>query len=319
MMKKKKHRYFTNREVLLFGICLLEGAIIVYDIFFRQGVSIKDIIVQDIFTFVTSVICSIVATAALPKGVQNNDSEELAEKIEQKIRTLFENSQYVLPVASYVDTNDPNREFNKKLNESISNTQNYLYFGDRALYLTKRLGKDIHQTNNRLAITVLLADIRDDDLFSARADAYMQKERSLQQADNSKHIRNIDEIINEEKLEVIRSLYALGKLNEKYSIRVYLHKEIPFIRFEITDRLLVLSFLTQLTTGKKYPTTVLYENENIFKPNFEDYAKEVIKRSYPMKEKDLSLSGLLSLSRQANMIIEDIHSITDYYNTYVKD
>lgn len=97
-----------------------------------------------------------------------------------------------------------------------------------------------------------------------------------------------------------------------------MHREIPFIRFEITDNLLVLSFLTQLTTGKKYPSTVLYANENIFKPNFEDYAREVMKRSSPMDESDLTISGLENLSREAGMIIEDTHCITDYYDTYVR-
>lgn len=256
---RKEHRFFSKREVVLFCFLLLESLIIIFDIVSRKDVSQNDIIVRDIFTILISVICSVIATAVLPRGVQNNDSEELAEKVSERINKLFEENQYVLPVASYVDTNDPNREFNKRLNDSISKTQNYLYFSDRALYLSRRLSKEIHQTNDRLAITVLLADIRDNNLFMARAEAYMQKERALHREDSSKSIRDIGEIINEEKLEVLRSLYALGKLKEKYIIKVYLHREIPFIRFEITDNLLVLSFLTQLTTGKKYPSTVLCE------------------------------------------------------------
>lgn len=315
---RKEHRFFSKREVVLFCFLLLESLIIIFDIVSRKDVSQNDIIVRDIFTILISVICSVIATAVLPRGVQNNDSEELAEKVSERINKLFEENQYVLPVASYVDTNDPNREFNKRLNDSISKTQNYLYFSDRALYLSRRLSKEIHQTNDRLAITVLLADIRDNNLFMARAEAYMQKERALHREDSSKSIRDIGEIINEEKLEVLRSLYALGKLKEKYIIKVYLHREIPFIRFEITDNLLVLSFLTQLTTGKKYPSTVLYANENIFKPNFEDYAREVMKRSSPMDESDLTISGLENLSREAGMIIEDTHCITDYYDTYVR-
>lgn len=53
------------------------------------------------------------------------------------------------------------------------------------------------------------------------------------------------ELIINEKMEVLRSLYALGKLSDIYDIHVYLHKEIPFIRFELTDSLMVLTFLTQ--------------------------------------------------------------------------
>lgn len=314
----KKKRFFTKREIVLFCVCLLELLVIIYDIFWKQNVPQKDI-VQDVFTFITSVICSILATVVLPKGIQMEDSQNLTNDIENRIEKMFEKNQCVLPIASYVDTNDPNLKFNEKMNESISLAQNYTYFSDRALYLAKRLGRDIHKTNNRLNITVLLADVRESALFTSRAEAYLQKERTLLREDSTKTIRNKEEIINEEKLEVLRSLYALSMLKNKYNIHIYLHKEIPFIRFEITDSLLVLSFLTQLTTGKKYPSTVLYENENIFKPNFEDYAKEVIKRSYAMRDDELQLENLIKLGKQAKIKGCNENTVTNYYQEYVKE
>lgn len=315
--KKKKRKAFTRREIFLFCWGLLELFIIVY-----EGIPLQNIqganIWQHVFTFATAVVCSILATVVLPRGIQKEDTKELADEIEKRIGSIYEKNQCVLPVVSYVDTNDPNIRFNQKMNESISATLNYTYFSDRALYLTKRLGRDIHKTNNRLKIVVLLADIRDDNLFNSRADIYLQKERALQRENPARTIRDVKDIIREEKLEVLRSLYALGRLKEKYDIRVYLHKEIPFIRFEITDSLLVLSFLTQLSTGKKYPSTVLYENENIFKPNFEDYAKEVMKRAYLMRDEELQIDNLLKLGYVAKIKNCKKDEITNYYNEVVK-
>ena len=54
------------------------------------------------------------------------------------------------------------KPFEEKMNASVSTTQHYIYFSDRALYMTKRLGKDINTFNPRLKITVFLADIRVD-------------------------------------------------------------------------------------------------------------------------------------------------------------
>lgn len=123
---RKEHRFFSKREVVLFCFLLLESLIIIFDIVSRKDVSQNDIIVRDIFTILISVICSVIATAVLPRGVQNNDSEELAEKVSERINKLFEENQYVLPVASYVDTNDPNREFNKRLNDQ-QNTKLFVF------------------------------------------------------------------------------------------------------------------------------------------------------------------------------------------------
>lgn len=251
---------------------------------------------------------------ALQKSLQY-----LAEETEKRLEKILEQNQYILPTATYTDTNDPNREFNEIMNKSISVTKHYLYFSDRALYLTKRLGRDIHNNiNDRIEIKVILADVREIILFTARNDKYMQKAHVLQREDPTIKIKNVEEIINEERLKVLQSLYALGKLKEKYNIQVYLHKEIPFIRFEITDELLSLSFLTQLSTGKDYPSTVLYKNDSIFKINFEDYANEVIKRAYLMKCEDLKLENLLKLGRQANIEGCDEMAITSYYNSEVK-
>lgn len=316
-MKKK----FTKREVILFCVCLLEACIIISAII--SGISILNEInvYGNIFTFVTAVICSILATALTPRITQDDDSdivEKMNTEFEDKIKEFVLKQQHVLPLATYVDTDDPNMEFNEKLNESISKTHQYIYYSDRALYLTKRLGKEIHKIDSRLNIIVILADIREDDIFYSRQEIYLQRERARHSNNNSYIIRELDEIICEEKKEILRSLYALGELQKKYNIEIYLHKEIPFIRFEITDSLLVLSFLTQLATGKKYPSTVIYENEAIFKTNFEDYAKEIIKRSYHVQTEDLSVKNLISWGKMSGIDNITEKEIKEYYENVVE-
>lgn len=310
----KMKKGFTKKEIIIGCICLLEFCIIISGVLIsKQNIKLYG----DIFTIVTAVVCSILATALTPRTIQNDDSG-IGDEINRKMEDFFFKQQCVLPNATYVGTNDPNMEFNEKLNESISKTHQYIYCSDRALYLSKRLGKEIHKVDSRLTITVILADIREDDIFYARQEVYLQRERARHSNDNSYVIRGIDEIVREEKKEILRSLYALGELKKKYNIEIYLHKEIPFIRFEITDSLLVLSFLTQLSTGKKYPTTVIYENEAIFKTNFEDYAKEIMQRSQYLKTKDLSLQSLVQLGKDSG--INDItkREIKEYYENVVE-
>ena len=325
-MKKIFKNFFKNifssetpREVIMFCIIILLLAVLALCELSEQ----KEFIWTNFITITISIVCSILAATLLPKVVQKKQFDDLESNIVRKIENILDVNKYTSPTAAYTDTNDPHMGFNEKVNRSISETNNYLYFSDRALYLTKRLGRDIRETNNRLSIIVLLADVRESALFEARSGVYMQRRRALNKEESAQKeliqgINSQEEIINEEKLEVLRSLYALGKLQEKYDIQVYLHKEIPFIRFEITDNLLVLSFLTQLSTGKKFPSTLIYENKNIFRLNYIDYAQEVIKRSYHMSSEELQIDKLLELGVTANIKDCNKEIIVSHYNENVK-
>lgn len=145
---------------------------------------------------------------------------------------------------------------------------------------------------------------------------YLKKERANFQ--NVKNQKSIDEIIINEKMEVLRSLYALGKLSEKYEIHVYLHKEIPFIRFELTDSLMVMTFLTQWTSGKKYPATLIFENNDLFKTNFMDYSEQLKMRSENIAIDDLTIDKLRSLAQSAGLPDFKDEEITKYYEEFVK-
>lgn len=354
--KKKAKKSLSKREIVFICVIILETLLILFDIipFLKTANSKLNL---DLFTLITAVVCSILAAALTPKVISDNNSglvekldnyaasiserdDRLSEQIskffgnvsndnsqligkikynvDQQIKDFLNTQQCVLPTVTYFDTNDPNIEFNKKMNASVSTTQHYIYFSDRALYMTKRLGKDINTFNPRLKITVFLADIRVDEIFYSRKDVYLKRERAKHDKTKDYVIRNIDQIVCQEKKEVLRSLYALNELKSRYDIEIYLHKEIPFIRFEITDSLLVMSFLPQLSTGKKYPSTLIYENEAVFKPNFEDFANEIRIRSQHLNDLDLTLDSLLLLARDAHLDDITEYEIREYYETRVK-
>lgn len=297
---------FSKREIIMCCIVIFCVTIVVYNMLSVDSGTAFDVIYENIFTIIISITCSILATALLPRILQGNSANDYIKLLNQ--------AKNVVPYV-YDDTNDPNIDFNKRMNDSIRQTTKYYHFSDRALYLSKRLSKDIDQTNDRLEIVALLADIRDDLLFESRLDVYRQRERAKNWY-NKKHSPRTDvEIIREEKISVLQSLYALGQLKEKYNITIYLHHEIPFIRYEITDDLMAMSFLTQLASGKRYPSTLLYENNSIFKTNFLDYTKQIIGRSVGVNENNLTIESLLELANTAGVCNCTADEITKYYES----
>lgn len=339
-MDRKKFERFSKRETGLLCFLLLLLAILIACIV-QYKWKVTDIIFQNSFTFITSVVCSVLATTLLPRIFQSPNSDEIQKIVQEEIRNLptetrtldteqiremfkeevigiTNKNSLVTPSAVYMDTDDPNPEFNEKLNQSILKSQNYIYFSDRAKYTAKRLyqGIDSKYTNPNLKIKVFVADIRDEynkdnEVFVARADAYTSRERKLPPEMTR---REIKEIIRQEKMDILNSIYCLAQLQDKFDIKIYLHKEIPFIRFEITDTMFVMTFLNRIATGKKHPLTVVYENESVFKPNYEEYAKEIMNRSYELTKDDLTLNGLIKLGEKANLYCDE-NSIMEYYNS----
>ncbi len=311
-------KYMLPIFIILICISLLELCIIIYNVLTRD-LSAIPWEAQNFFSFITAIICSILASAVmlfLPNVASKDLDEDASKNIDRIVKETIKNlPDGRLPVL-YEDTNDPNVNFNSRLNRGIQSTKKYIYFGDRALYLTKRLGREIVYHDSRLEIYVFLADIREDSIFRSRERMYLKKEKANVQGKKSQ--RTIDEIIINEKMEILRSLYALGKLSEKYEIHVYLHKEIPFLRFEVTDSLMVLTFLTQWTSGKKYPATLMFENNDLFNTNFADYSEQLKLRSEKLSVEYLTIDNLRILAKSAGLPDFKDDEITKYYEKYVK-
>lgn len=307
-------KYKLPLFIILICVSLLELCIIIYSAC-TKDLSTVPLEAQNLFSFITAIICSILASAVmlfLPNATSNDSVKDIDRIVKETLKNVPDGR---LPVM-YDDTNDPNVNFNSRLNRGIQSTKKFIYFGDRALYLTKRLGREIVYHDARLEIFVFLADIREDSIFRSREHMYLKKEKANVQGKKSQ--RSIDEIIINEKMEVLRSLYALGKLSEKYEIHVYLHKEIPFIRFELTDSLMVLTFLTQWTSGKKYPATLMFENNDLFNTNFVDYSEQLKMRSEKLTLDKLTIDNLRVLAESAGLPGFKEEEITKYYEEYVK-
>lgn len=239
---------------------------------------------------------------------ENEEKELLREKrIEEKMQEMYLKSLNMAPTYVYSDANQPIEDFNKRLNKSIENTTYYYFFSDRGLYVSKRLLKDIKNCNERFCAVICLQDIRDKRVFKARSKEYKKREINLGGSRTDK------EIISDEKLNVLKSLYVLSRL-EKIDVKIYLHREIPLMRFEITDDILAISFLPMLIKGSKYPPTLIYENEELFRPAYLDYFKNVKKRSIQVKKEDITIDYLLKLGKKAKIKNITENAIVEYYN-----
>lgn len=307
MKEKIRVALFT----ILISFCLLEFCIIIKNILTKEMFIPK---IQEIYSLLTAILCSLIASGFM-LFVPNASSSDSVKDIDINVKEILKKLE-VLP-AIYGDTDDPNSEFNTRLNNGILSSRKYIYFGDRALFMTKRLGRELfNHDHSRLEITVFLADIREDSIFKSREHMYLQKEKAKAQIDKTQ--RSINEIITNEKMEVLRSLYAIGKLSKQYEINVYLHKEIPFIRFELVDSLVVLTFLTQWVSGKDYPTTLMFENNDFFSANFEDYSEQIKKRSEKLPTDGLDMDYLRGLAESARLPDFADDEITKYYEEKVK-
>ncbi len=295
---------FTKREVIMCCISILLLLTLLISIYKTDATTVYDFFLDQWFTIFVSVVSSIAATALLPKVLQGGNPNDGIQ--------LLNLGKSVVPYV-YEDTNDPNVDFNKRMNDSISKTRKYFYFSDRALYLPRRLYKDIHNTNDRLEIVVFLADVQDNDIFSSRMNIFHQRERAHNRDKGNASITTDEEIIKIEKLNILRSVYALGQLKSEYNITIYLHKELPFIRYEITDDLLAMSFLTQLSSGKTYPSTLLYENDSVFRINFLDYTKQIISRATLLSDHDLTADELANRGKAAGILDCAPDAITQFY------
>lgn len=306
-MDKYKKNGFSKREAVLLCLLLLTVLVLIATVVGNKW-KITSGLFQNVYTLLTSVLCSVLATAVLPRALQSSDIGDIKDIIQTEMENIMNKNSEVSPIEIYTDTNAPNPEFNDMLNDSIMHSHNYTYFSDRAMFTVKRLYKDIN-ANSAITITVFVADIRDDELFQSRKDTYNGRERM---DPRYKSRRMLSSIIEQEKKDILSSIYGLSQLRDKFEISVYLHKEIPFIRFEITDTLIVMTFLNRISTGKKHPTTLVYRNESVFKPNYEEYVREITERSYKLTDNDLTITGIMSLAKDAGIDCTE-EEITKYY------
>ena len=119
MDKKDK---LSRREIAFICIILLLISIIIVSLFTasQNGVALFRIYFENIFTFFVSVVCSILATVLLRQDSPSTEDltiDKIAAEVDNRVRTLYLQQSMVNATATYVDTNDPNRDFNAQLNK----------------------------------------------------------------------------------------------------------------------------------------------------------------------------------------------------------
>lgn len=309
----KKATRETKRTIwkIAFGISLCINGIFLYLLISSKIITPQiGILGLNLVTLLGNFFLSFLVSILYTSFCRANDEEKEMKRekdFEEKIQSIYLEMLEMAPTYVYPATNQPIEDFNHRLNKSISTTKNYYYFSDRGLYVTKRLKNDIKDFNERLCVILCLQDINEDSTFRARAEEY--RKREIKQNGN----RDLETIIRDEKINVLKSLYVISQL-DNIDIKVYLHKEIPFIRFEITDDILAISFLPMLMEGKKYPPTLIYEKEELFKQSYMDYFNDVLQRSTLLKKEELSIDNLLKMGKKAKIKNITENDITGYYS-----
>lgn len=294
-----------KKGILLGTIATIEGAIIINlwaNTLSKSETFWKTVIIQAV-TVIISIAASIISSSIYTFIDKDESvSEESLRKIVDQLG-MIERIKYA-PDRVYVGTDLTYEEFNKNLNSSIKKTEHYYYMGDKAKFTAKRLKNNIQNYNSKLSIEIFIPDIREKDLFKARS-------KQLQRESRHHGHRSKEELILREKMDIIKSMYLLWSLKDRFDIYLYLHKEIPLYRLEITDNMLVMSLLPALVDGNYYPITFVYENESQLRETYKDYLAEVKERSTTIKLDTVTMEYFEELGKE---YIREDFSISDLEN-----
>lgn len=253
-----------------------------------------------------SIIASMLYTFYCKKSDEEKEKRQFV-LIKNDIQDALLITRKFSPTHIYPESDVPIPEYNKKINDSIERTEKFYYFSDRAMFVAKRLKRDIKKHHDRFTVYICIQDIRDESALNAREEEF--RKRELQR----KGTRKLDEIVLDEKIDVLKSLYVLSRL-EGIDLKIYLHREISYMRFEITDDLVALSFLPMQIGGKRFPPTLIYENEDLFRRTYLDYINDVMFRYNPIDVSQIDINWLRKLAKDAGIKNISNETITSYYD-----
>lgn len=160
--------------------------------------------------------------------------------------------------ANYSPAGDkPDPAFNAIIRREMESSHCYhFFFSNRARYHTSRL-KDykIDRTSN---FDIALPHLEEDKVFRAMAENRFNNEAQHQSGIDTRKLK--DDYRKREWEDTFKSFYFMYKLmvTKGLLIKVYVHTEIPFIRFELTTRILAMSFLPMKSKGQ-YPPSIIYD------------------------------------------------------------
>lgn len=266
-MKKVKKFWGTSISITL----SLLGSIF---FFILPEIFPENIMLREAICMITIVSIFYSFVSVILRNIADENNKE-HQKILQSITPLSSglSSKYFFPASEY-----PNNEFNRIINEELCRTKSYFYFSNKAFYHTNRLLALFHKVQRNSIFTVILPDLYEDEIFEAIADNLIEKARII----GNEISKEKEFYVRLAREDTFKSIYYVTKLKEHFKnvnkIILYLHREIPFIRFELSDTLLALSFLPMIKEGY-YPPSMIYSKNSLYWETFSAYVQQIINRS----------------------------------------
>lgn len=310
-------KYLTILILIIF-IMILLGIMWDFNIFngIATWLAFDNIFWAVAITIITSVFLLFLENK-LFKVEANDSSKELVEDIK---RIVDENNQTIIhrlnlysPIKSYPASDTPIDDFNGIINREFVISQTYRYMGDRAEYLTYRLEQLKSQTYNHsrgLDIEILLPHIANDYFVISRVDSLKRKEPYIGIED----IEELkDKLVKDYKIGIIKSLWVFYHLSSYYQFNIYFYDDLPFIRYEILDNVMVLSLLT-MDSQKKYPPTFIYSKESAYYNAFSQHHYNMVRmnkdKGHPhFDNSTLNIDNIISYALSAGISAEEVKEV----------
>lgn len=203
------------------------------------------------------------------------------------------------PTQTFPASNEFDEVRHKTLLERFLNTSEDVFYGDRAVTMLRRLKYYLEisdtisqeKVQNVKEVVFLLADYRNDEMFSALANIRLLRERNRKEKSSSEDIDDDhDDHIVKERIDVLRTIYTLWKfsvaegIEDKLNIRfqVYLYKDIPVMRLEKMDSCVVVSNMP--TEGMEFTSLGLYDSDTPMCNRYKQYIRSVQERSFNLSD-----------------------------------
>lgn len=230
--------------------------------------------------------------------------EELA-KFTLLVDSLRDIDDKICPRHMFEESNTPLTEYSLLVDNDFNRITNYRYKGITGpFFQLYKIRKILPKPKQSLTIQLLLLDPLDDCAYEHYSRWYGQSIYDL-------------------RIKLFAFLASLLRNKDMYQIEIYFYSELSSLRYEITDNILLLSFITE--QKQNFPLTLLYGKNSVFYDpllsNFNclvDKAKNNLDKSW--RNGDLTEKNILSLAKSSgvNVTIEELLFLNSNYESKYK-
>lgn len=266
LIKKNKCGKFAKSAVVIFVliIVIICQFAIMLNLLYEQNVPLPTLLSENIFwsmaiSLVVSLFFLFFAKWIIPANNDDNRAGDLTELIAH-VRTR---TPRYSPIYTYDAFDEPNVEFNRRMNKEVIKSKVFKHMGDKAEYLSYRLDlikNSIEERGYKLKIEILLPNIYTDKFVSGRL-------QTLQSRGNYRKVSGVTDtleyIVKDQRKIIINTMNNIRKLSHYYDFKIVLYDELPYMRYEILDDLLILSFLA-MSPEKYCAPTFMYSGNSLF-------------------------------------------------------